>query len=168
MSRFVFRLERVLHVRRIEEAQRKAEWAAASFEARRAEDSERAARDEVAAAEQQLAGKLSAGSVDPRRVLVEQDAIDVLRRRAVAAGHRAAELRSAAETCREAWTAARREHKALERLRERGATRHRAAEAREEAAAQDERALARSSERDSSPNGSPAEKASTPGPTPAA
>ncbi len=143
MSRFTFRLERVLGVRRVAEAAAKSEWAAAVYAARSAEEAERSAGDELLAAEQDLRGRLASGPVDPRAVVAAQGLLDGLRRGLAAARERTARARAEAEARREAWAVARAERRALERLRERARARHAAQAAREEAAAADERALAR-------------------------
>ena len=165
MTRFSFRLERVLRVRAIEEAAAKADWAAAVYAVHNAEEAEQRAREQVATAESDLALRLGSGRVDARSVMASQHLLDGLRRRAVEAGAAIGALRAEAEERRATWAAARREKRALERLRERALTRHRTDVERREANERDELAGARLS-RDSSQAGAVAENPSMEGPRP--
>jgi len=160
VSRFTFRLERVLRIRRLEESAAKGEWASALHEFHAAEEAAACRRRELRAAEVDLARVLASGSIEPERVLRDQRALEGLRHALRCARGRAAELGRVAESRREAWSEFRRLRRSLEHLRERAQTRHRDELARQEAQELDDRALARSATGNSSRDGDSAEKGS--------
>ena len=136
MTRYRFRLERVLHARRAAEQLQRAELAQAENRARRAEETADACTDALHAARADLSRSQSAQSLDAAWILVSQAA--EARMSAVEG-----ELHALAEAAREqvavvrvAWRALRTDVKGLERLDARGRER-----VRERVASDEERAI---------------------------
>ena len=136
MSRYRFRLERVLHAKRAAEQLQRAQLAAAEHGARRSEQTARSCTDAVLAARADLRAEQSADALDPARILVSQDAHE--RMSVVEQSlHAQAELaRQAATTERTVWRALRVDVRGMERLDARGRERK-----RERTASHEDRAI---------------------------
>jgi hypothetical protein len=136
VSRFRFRLERVLRARRAAEQMQRAELAVAETRARQAEDVERSCSERVAVARDDVRAAQSAESLDAAWIVLAQGAHE--RMRAVEGSLREVshEARLAAAVERSAWRALRADVRGLERLESRGRER-----AREKVASDEERAI---------------------------
>jgi len=135
--RFEFRLERVRHVRELEERVARAERASAEELARAAEASRDRARATLERSRAELAGLLS-GRLDPRSVLGAQRALDselVRLRRAVESARTA---RMQAERLASAHRERQKAARALAELKERARVRHALELGKEENAQLDE------------------------------
>ena len=119
MSRFSFRLGRVLGVRRIEETVARAEWLAAERSAREAEDLARCLLADVERARTQLAHLLSSSSMNPADVLLNQALVDRLREQWVQRTIQASRARREADRLRQAMTERRVRVRGLETLESR-------------------------------------------------
>ena len=120
MSRFRFRLERVLRARRAAEQLQRAQLAEAEHGARRMESTAQSCTDAVYAARADMRTAQSAQSLDPAWILVSQDAherMSAVERTLLA---NAAVARRAALTERTALRALRADVRGLERLEARG------------------------------------------------
>lgn len=136
MSRFKFRLERVLHARRAAEQLQRAQLAGAEGRAWRAETLALACSDAVKAARESVGASQSAPKLDPAWIVVAQGAHT---RMTLVEDHLHAEAdasRRAAAAERAAWRALRADVRGLERLESRGRER-----LRERMAASEERAI---------------------------
>jgi flagellar export protein FliJ len=136
MSRFRFRLERVLHARRAAEQLQRAELAVAEHRARRAEETAYACGDSVRAALGDVRSAQAAPSLDASWILLAQGAHERMTGverslRATAAGAREEVAKE-----RAAWRTLRADVRGLERLESRGRER-----LREQIAAAEERAI---------------------------
>jgi hypothetical protein len=136
VTRFRFRLERVLHARRAAEQMQRAELAAAENLARRAEERADAWSDDVRTAQADVRAAQAAKSLDAGWILVSHTAHEqmvVVERDLCAAADVASD---AAATERAAWRALRADVRGLERLEARGRERM-----REKIATEEERAI---------------------------
>jgi flagellar export protein FliJ len=143
VSRFRFRLERLLGVRRIEEELARGEWIAAERAARLAEERVEMLRAAIGRAEHELARTLALPRLDPTAVLLGQSGLDAIRAHLPPALALAAKERAAAETRRAAWSERQTAVKSLENLRGRARETHRREEEARENALLDEQALFR-------------------------
>lgn len=143
MSRFRFRLQRILGVRRLEEELARAGFMEVETRARAAEQVRERARADVRDGLTQLARAVEARELDADAVLLEQFAVEQASRRVPPAVQRARMAREAAERERLAWEARRRALRSLESLRERARTAHRTEAERVENRRLDEQALIR-------------------------
>lgn len=152
MTRFRFRLERLLAVRRIEEELARGEWLAAERAARTAEEHVEVLRGAIGRAEGELARVLGLPRLDPTAVLLGQSALDAIRSHLPPALALARKERAAAEVRRAAWGERQTAVKSLENLRGRARETHRREEEARENALLDEQAIFRAaaSERGSS------------------
>jgi flagellar biosynthesis chaperone FliJ len=136
VTRFRFRLERVLRARRAAEQMQRAQLAEAERGARRAEETAHSCTGAVLAARTDVRAAQSAQSLDPTWIVVAQDAHDrmsVVERLRIA---EAAAARGVAASERSSWRALRADVRGLERLEARGRERQ-----REEVATREERAI---------------------------
>jgi flagellar biosynthesis chaperone FliJ len=136
VTRFRFRLERVLRARRAAEQMQRAQLAEAERGARRAEETAQSCTGAVLAARADVRAEQSAQSLDPTWIVVAQDAHDrmsVVERRRIAD---AAAARDVAASERRTWRALRADVRGLERLEARGRE-----HLREEVATREERAI---------------------------
>ena len=147
MSRFRFRLQRVLGVRRLEEEIARAAYMEVETRAKSAESARERAREDVRAGLAQLTRVVEARELDADAVLLEQFSVDQATKRVPPASQRARLAREAAERERRSWEERRRALKGLENLRERAQTAFRAEEARVENLRLDEQALIRAGRR---------------------
>jgi len=136
VTRFKFRLARVLHARRAAEQLQRAELAAAENRARRAEATAGACTDAVHAARNDVARAQSAPSLDAAWVLVSHDAETRLMRVEENLHALASAERERVAGVRGAWRALRTDVRGLERLEARGRER-----VREKVASDEERAI---------------------------
>lgn len=143
MTRFRFRLERLLAVRRIEEELARGEWLAAERAARAAEERVEVLRSAIGRAEHELARVLVLPRLDPTAVLLGQTGLDAIRAHVPAALALARKERAAAEARRAAWSECQTAVKSLENLRGRARETHRREEEARENALLDEQALFR-------------------------
>lgn len=143
MSRFRFRLQRVLGVRRLEEEIARAAFMEVETRARAAEARHERARLDVREGLAELARAVEARELDADAVLLEQYAVDQAAKRVPLAARRAQQARDAAERERRAWEARKQALKSLENLRERARTGHRAADEHADNQRLDEQALIR-------------------------
>jgi flagellar export protein FliJ len=164
VSRFRFRLQRVLGVRRLEEEIARAGFIEVETRAKGAEGLRDRARGDVEAGLRELARKVEARHLDADAVLLEQFAVDQAQKRVRPATQKARAAREAAERERRAWEERKRALKSLENLRERARTAHREEEARVDNLRLDEQALNRAERGRGAHNlsGRKAEKASDP------
>jgi len=146
MSRFRFRLARILRVREVEEQAARERFLEAQRTAREAEARAQAARDELARSHETLRGELT-GTLQPGFVLLAQQALDGLRQRRQRLAERARTLALQSEAERAAWGLRRRDVRGLERLQDRDREGWREEGARREAAATDEVAGVRAAAR---------------------
>ncbi len=116
MSRFKFRLERVLGVRRIEESIARAQWLEAERSARESEDQARELQTAVERARTQLSALQSSPRLDPADVLLQQTLIDRLREQWVQKTIHASRARREAERLRQAMAERRVRVRGLETL----------------------------------------------------
>ena len=132
MRSFRFPLSRVLRVRAIEHDLALAAWREAEDAARRARDAVREIRERIAAAESELLALREHGTIDPSATVIGCQRLDDLGRALI--GAREVERRTHAEALRlrHAWTAARSERLAIEKLFERRREAHQAEERRRE------------------------------------
>lgn len=100
MTRFRFRLQRVLGVRRVEEELARAEWQAAERTAREAEERARRAQASALDARARLAELQSRAELRPAEVLLEQSQLDRLREQWVQKTILASRVRRDAERLR--------------------------------------------------------------------
>jgi flagellar export protein FliJ len=132
MRPFRFPLSRVLRVRAIEHDLALAAWRAAEDAARRARDSVQEVRERIDAAECELLALREHGPLDPSATVIGCQRLDELGRALIQA--RELERRTHAEALRlrQAWSAARSERLAIEKLFERRREAHQAEERRRE------------------------------------
>lgn len=152
MSRFRFRLQRVLGVRRLEEEIARAGFVEVETRAKSAEAVRERARGDVEAGLRELARKVEARDLDADAVLLDQFTVDQATKRVRPAVQRARAARDAADRERRAWEERKRALKSLENLRERARTAHREEEARVDNLRLDEQALNRAERGRSSHN----------------
>lgn len=126
MSRFRFRLERVLGVRRVEEEVARAEWLSAERAARDAEESAARADEAVSAARGRVAALQASAQLSASEVLIAQASLDRLREVCVQRTIQASRLRRDAERLRESMAERRSRVRGLETLEERARDRWRA------------------------------------------
>jgi flagellar export protein FliJ len=119
VTRFRFRLQRVLGVRRVEEEIARAEWLDAERTAREAEDQARRTQDAVDAARLRLAAVQSQGMLRPAEVLVLQAQLDRLREQWVQRTIVASRSRRDAERLRQVMAERRVRVRGLETLEDR-------------------------------------------------
>lgn len=119
MTKFRFRLERVLRARRVAEEVQRARLFEAETAARALDDAARASVDASVSSCDVLRADQSATTLDATRVLVAQSAHERVLAAELAARRRAVEGRLAATTERAAWTTRRSDVRGLERLEER-------------------------------------------------
>jgi hypothetical protein len=132
MKPFRFPLSRVLRVRAIEHDLALAAWREAEDAARRARESVREVRERIGAAESELFALREHGPIDPSATVIGCQRLDELGRALIRA--REVERRTHAEALRlrQAWSAARSERLAIEKLFERRREAHQAEERRRE------------------------------------
>lgn len=143
MSRFRFRLQRVLGVRRLEEELARAAFMEGETRAQQAESVRDRARHDVEQSLAQLTRAVEARELDADAVLLDQFTVDQTAKRLPPAAQRARVAREGAERERRAWEERKRALKSLENLRERARTAHQAEEARVDNLRLDEQALIR-------------------------
>jgi flagellar biosynthesis chaperone FliJ len=143
MARFRFRLERLARVRALEERVARAAWGAAERGARQAEAAADTARAALAGGREELRARLAREPLDPQGVLIGQSALVRLGRALARRREDWLTRRGQAERLAEAWRERRGRSEALELLRQREREAHAREALRREAAASDERALAR-------------------------
>lgn len=150
-----FSLSRVLRVRGIEHDLALAAWREAEDAARRARAAAAGLRERIASAEGELLSLREQGSIDPAATVIACDRVDELVRALARA--REAERRTDAEALRlrEAWSAARAERLAIEKLLERRREAHAAEERRREELERVEIASSRSHRPTSRTDGAP-------------
>ncbi|MBK8180386.1 MAG: hypothetical protein IPK67_16135 [Planctomycetes bacterium] len=119
MSRFQFRLGRVLGVRRVEEEIARGDWLEAEHAAGRAEETARRAQLAVEEARSRLAALQSRPELQAAEVLLEQDQLDRLREQWVQRTIQASRLRRDAERLRQVMAERRVRVKGLETLEDR-------------------------------------------------
>jgi flagellar export protein FliJ len=144
VTRFRFRLERVLGVRRIEEELARARWLEAELVARAAEERVDALTEVILDAQRELGVRQDRGVLRPAEILLRHASIDRLMVDREQGRRRARVLREAAERERISWSARQSSQRGLERLRERQLDQHRREEEQSSARALDEQALLRS------------------------
>lgn len=144
MSRFEFRLARLVRVRASEERLARAEWAAAERRAAEAEERRRSLQGEIAAARTELADELARGQpLSPPRLGISHRALDGLVGALRSRTERALTLRAQADAEARFWRERRARHRALEELEQRARSLHDRAQAAREAAALEAQATAR-------------------------
>jgi hypothetical protein len=119
MTKFRFRLERVLRARRVAEEVQRARLFEAETAARALDDAASACTDASASSRDVLRSDQSAPTLDATRILVAQSAHERVLAAEQAARQRAREGRLAATTERAAWTTRRSDVRGLERLEDR-------------------------------------------------
>jgi hypothetical protein len=136
VSRFRFRLERVLRARRAAEQLQRGELAKAEKGARLREESAQACTASVLAAEADVRAAQAADALDPAWILVAHGAHERMTAEEARLSAQAAAARQAAAAQRTVWRALRADVRGLERLETRGRER-----LREEIATKEERAV---------------------------
>lgn len=147
MSRFRFRLARVLHARRAAEQVQRGELARAENGARRLEATAQSCTEAVHSAREDLRAAQSNEALDPAWILVAQDAHGRMATVERGLHENAAVARDKVATERAAWRALRADVRGLERLEARGRERQREKNATDEERAIEEFAARQAEER---------------------
>lgn len=141
MRRFVFRLEPVLRLRRMQEDEKKRAFALAGQRARQQAERLRASRVELALANRALA-EVRKGTIDLVRARLQEGYVRAMERRVTDEERRLAEAVAQQAQAQREFIEARRRVRVLERLRERQWKRYLGEAEREERKVLDEVALA--------------------------
>lgn len=143
MKPFQFRLARLAAVREIEERIALGDWARAEAEVQTARRAEEAVEGEIADSRKRQLAELARGAIDPARVLLDQESVDVLSTELRRRRERTRSLAFQAAELRQAWTQRRSSRRALEVLEERDRTAHTATENQAQQVEMDETAALR-------------------------
>lgn len=143
MTRFQFRLARVLRVRRIEEEIARGEWLGAVAEAQRASARASAIADELDTALAELGALRSAVHCRVSEVLALEGTLDSVGRALRRGRERQATLERQAEAARPPWERRRQAVQGLERWRDRAREKHERERIQKESALMDEISSAR-------------------------